>query len=210
MAILFNDNFDGEGEGTDPPINWTPDTVAPLDNNEVDDAQSHSAPHSMWLKSKVGANGFIRHVYSSGFTDEKITIWVYFPNTTNQRQIFTQDITGDKDSNAQAALLAFQNDGDIEYYDGAYQDTGYNYTSGFHKIEIIQDFINDVFDCWYDDIKIITDGGFRNVATDAKALHLFCASGGTEIWIDDVQIGENAECKVSPAQAGPMAGGVTI
>lgn len=206
MSVLFTDNFDGEGEGTSPPTNWINDD---LNNCEIDDVRAHSAPHSMWLKAKVGVNGKTRHEEAGGFSTEKVTVWIYFPNTTGQRFLFTQETIGPSDTAKQAAYIRFNIGGDIDYYDGIYNDTGQNYTAGWHKIEIVHDLLDaDTFELWYDTALIASGAGFRNAVTTLRAIQFFMVTDSDNIWFDDVQI--SAECKVSPAQAGPMSGGVTI
>lgn len=190
MAIVFSDNFDGESEGTSPPANWTESpTKTPL-NCEVDDVQAHSSPHSMWIKANSSSYDRVYHDEASGFTDDKITIWLYFDNTTKSRQILTQDTIGDYLSTQVAARIAFETNGDIRYYDGIWNDTGYDYTTGWHKIEIVHDVDADTFDCWYDDVQIINNGGFQNVADSIKNILSIVGDSGN-LWVDDVQIGSS-------------------
>jgi hypothetical protein len=188
MTIIFSDNFDGEVEGTSPPVNWTNQT---FETCEVDDVHSRSSPHSMYLRDTAGS-GYCRHEEAAGLTTERLIIYAYFENTTVTRQLITQATTGVVDSAEILAQLSFDAGGDIRYYDGAWQDTGYNYTTGWHKIEIVHNLGANQFDAWYDDVKIINAGSVRNGGKASwKAMHLFLLATGNW-WIDDVQIGEAA------------------
>ncbi len=118
---------------------------------------------------------------------------------------------GDIDVNEIMALLSFRNDGDIEYHDGGWQDTGVNYTVGWRLLKFIHDPDNDCFDAWYEGIKIITAGGYGygNV-NKASVKSVQPGVSSANMWIDDIQIGDADVCAVTPSQAGPMSGGVTI
>ncbi len=194
MPILFSDNFDGEAEGTSPPANIVNDATYPANSCEVDDVQAHSSPHSMWVKKNGSGVGWCHRDYGPGFTNEPYVVWYYFENTTQQRHLITNKATGNHVGTNILANVQFQTDADIVYYDGAYQDTGYNYATGWHKFEIIHDCPNDQFDMWYDDVEIITAGNFRNTGSSVKSLHfqVDAGTGTCQLWVDDIQVGEAA------------------
>lgn len=191
MAIIFSDNFDGEVEGTSPPANWVKDGVSAPTIFEVDDAQSHSPPHSAKLQHTPAAVRYGHHDEVGGFTDDKITFWLYFDNANTVRYLATQATIGNVDTAELMAFIGFRDDGDIEYYNGAWQDTGFDYTTGWHKLEIVLDVGNNDFDAWYDDTKIITNGDYyagNTGKTSAKSLQIGVSAAN--LWFDDVQIGE--------------------
>lgn len=190
MAIIYEEDFDELPEGQSPPTGWIKDTVTVLDNCEVDDVQAHSSPHSMFLKSKVAAAGICRHEEVGGFSTERVKDWIYFPDTTHIRIIFTQETTGNSSVPKMAAYIQFDSSSNIKYYDGSWKDTGYNYAAGWHEIEIVHDLATDTFNLWYDSVLIATGAGFRNVVSTLKALHLYLQSFSDSLWVDDVQFGE--------------------
>jgi hypothetical protein len=189
MAILFQHNFDGESEGDSPPANITPDTIYPPRECEVDDVQFNSTPHSMWLQTS-GSGSWARREWSAGFTTERYSLWAYIPDTNGTRSIVTNKATGDHVGTNILVHLLLQTDYDIEYYDGAYQDTGYNWSEDtWEHYEIVHDCPNDQFDLWFNDTKIVSAGGFRNTGSSVKSIHWQFLTNNTEWWIDDVQVG---------------------
>ena len=138
MALPYDEDYDEMEEGLSPPDGWVPDTnptYAP-DTCEVDDAQAHSDPHSMLLAD--GGSCYCHHDEAGGFTSDKILVWLYFPVTNKTGYLTAQATVGDLTTAQLLAFISFRNDGDIEYHDGGWQDTGYNYTSGWHFIFIFK------------------------------------------------------------------------
>jgi len=210
MPIIYEEDFDELPEGQSPPSGWIKSGLYPPDICEVDDAQYHSSPHSTKLYDAV-SSGYCRREEAGGFTDDRVIKWLYFNNANTARNVLTQATAGDRDNNELLAFIGFRQTGDIMYYVNAWQDTGYNFSVGWHKLEIVHDLGNDCFDAWYDEVKIIAGGAYYTGITGktiVKTVHVavYCSY----LWFDDVQIGEGGGCTVSPAQAGPMSGGVTI
>ena len=188
---VFADNFDSEAEGTSPPVNWVADFTYPPDTLEVDDIQYKTSPHSMLMVEDADSLNVVHH--NVDFTSEPYEFYIYIEKTTAIVYITTQSTAGNYDSTKHAALISFRNTGDIMYYDGAWQDTGYDYTTGWHKLKIIHDFPNDQFDAWYDGTQIIDNGGFRNTAASGASLQLGFdpeTTGTTNIWFDDIKLGD--------------------
>ena len=184
MAVIFEDNFDGEVEGTSPPANWINRAAT---NCEVDDVQSHSGSYSMWLFDAT-AHGYAAHELVSGLTDERITIWIYFENINKNRQIYTQATLGTLVAAQMMVRLYFRPDGTIQWYDGTYHDSGYTYTTGWHKIEIVQDVPNDQYDVWYDDVKVLKNALMANVGKTVW-WQVVINAFASQLWADDIQIG---------------------
>ncbi len=191
--IFFSDNFDSEVEGTSPPINWVPDTQTnynPL-ACEVDDQQSKSGPHSLYLRSPSTWFGFCHHDIPGGFTDEPYYFSVYPTSTTIYGYLLTQNSVGNFDDSQTAAYIGFRNDGNIKYYAGSWINTGVSYVANsWNDMIIIHDFNNNTFDCWHNGVLIIDDGGFRSPSSDIKSLQFGISSVGNPdyMWIDDIQI----------------------
>ncbi|MFC1461657.1 hypothetical protein ACFLQR_03985 [Verrucomicrobiota bacterium] len=188
LGDVYSDNFDGESEGTSPPTNWVKDTATPPPNLEIDDVHSHSSPHGMWMKSSAGNYDKAYHNEASGFTTDKVTEWIYFSATSDFLQLLTQKTAGDYVSTEVLVMVWFDTSGNIQYYDGIWNDTGYDYSAGWHKIEIVHDCPNDQFDMWYDDVQVINNGGFRNSGSIVKSIHIV-SYNGKSTWLDDVKIG---------------------
>ncbi|MBW1858002.1 MAG: hypothetical protein ACTSSE_08515 [Candidatus Thorarchaeota archaeon] len=187
MPILFESNFNGEGEGTSPPVKFLNSVASPMDIFEVDDAHYHSSPHGAKM---VGTNKYCHSTYSFTATTERFSTWLYFDTTNNSRALYTQRTPGDFDPTKWLIYINFDASANIQYYSGGWHDTGTNYSTGWHHIEIVHDFGSDVYDMWYDDSKIISGGGFY-AAGVADSFKSFGHNVGTgNLWMDDVQIGE--------------------
>lgn len=184
LALPYDENFDGMAEGLSPPTAWINQSMTIM---EVDDAQAHSSPHSMKINTSIF--GWGRHEEAAGWTTERVTLWVYFGQTNKEMRIASQSTTGGYVHSAITSYLWFRADGSIQYFDGAYHDTGYSYSTGWHKIEIDCNFTEDVYDVWYDDIKIITEGDFYNSADSNKQIS-FAVGQGIDYWVDDISIKE--------------------
>ena len=210
MGVEFSDDFDDEVEGTTPPVNFVFDGAVPLDNLEVDDAHFHSSPHGMYCNKTAAAWASGHHdiSYSSG---EKIGVWTYFENTNTHRAIQLQSTAGNYNAATIVGSMHFRNDTTIRAFDGAvFTDTGFNYVSGSQKkCEWQFDFGANTWDAWYDGDLIINDWGFRVGAVGSiESIQFACYAA--RFWVDDVVFGDTSLFAVSPAQAGPMSGGVTI
>ena len=108
------------------------------------------------------------------------------------------------------AYLFFSTDGRIYHYDTGANDVG-PYAIGLHYVDIIHDWDNDTFDAWYDGEQIVFGGSFfsNQVGSGGAGSNMFMAAGAdNEVWVDDVQIGENGGFPLGPAQSGPIAGGI--
>ena len=112
-----------------------------------------------------------------------------------------------------ALQVRFLNNGDIEYFDGAYQDTGANYQAvNWEHYEIEWDSVNDVIRIVRDDIEIAANE-FRwqgySTATptlnfDDMVMRQFVAPGGAE-----PVVGTPGARQEAAAPVGGGAGGVT-
>lgn len=179
---------------------------------EVDDVQSSSPDHSMWCKGGTAGwdYGFLPISYNLA---EKVYLRQYIGVTANDYHMIefmdTNAVFG-----AGNAITTFYFDGtdNIKMYDSTtLTDTGFNYTAGAWKqLEIQFNFGADTFDAWYDSDLIADDWNFYQSANSVERISFVChATGTTQMWIDDIQFGEQG-FSISPAQAGPMSGGVTI
>lgn len=188
MPIQFFDDFDLEVEGTSPPANFVNGggTAAPT-NLEVDNVHSFSAPQSMWLNQAGSTDSWCRR--NESFTTKKWSFRVYIPSLGKNYYFASQATGGNQDMNELMAQLVFRSNNNIEYYDGAYHDTGYNYTVGMHIVEIVHDVGNDQFDCWYDGVKILTNAPFRN-GGKASVESIRYGVYNSNMWLDNIQIGE--------------------
>lgn len=186
--VYFFDDFDSEAEGTSPPVNWIPSVFYPPTTFEVDDAQYHSSPHSAILLKSGGYGGCL-HVEPVAFTSEKITIWFKFEATNQDNYLVLDELF---ESPPRSVQLQFDINGNIRYYNGStYIDTGYNYTTSWFKIEIVQDFTAKTFDLWFNDALIVSGGVFvDNITVNTK--YILFINSYTKVWLDDVQIGESA------------------
>ena len=188
LGTLSSDNFDGDSEGTSPPTGWVNYGGLRLANNEVDDTQSSSSPHSQWLKAKTGNHGVTYKALN--FTTEKITYCVYFEDTTSDWRFYTQKTAVGYNGSYMLVYFWCGTDGKIYYYDSSTHDTGYTYSTGWHKFEFVHDFGADTFDAWYDGTKVVTGGGFRNTASSGVQIANFMALGAdNEVWQDDIKVG---------------------
>jgi hypothetical protein len=195
---IYQDTYDGEAEGTSPPLNWIPDNsphFIPL-SCEVDDTHSNSGQHSMFLESPSAWYGFCHHDIPGGFTEEPYCFSVY--PTTSSTSVFlnTQNTVGNFDSAAIAARVAMWTSGIVMYYDGGWIPTGYSYVvNSWNNFKIVHDCNNNTYDCWLNGALIIDDGPFFNPSTSIRSLHFGANSEGTPdyVWIDDVKIGNSTE-----------------
>jgi len=199
MTIIFNNNFDDEDEGT-APDDWTDSAIKPCANLEIDDTQSHSAPHSMWIRAPAGNQA---RAYHDGtvIDEEPITLWVYFPTLSvggdHKTIIYSLGQVGDPaDADTMAYIMIYTGDGsgDIRYYDNGYKDTGVNAHVGWNKFTIVHNLSANTFDLYYEGVKIITGGFYFLLHTATTIKSVACQTGGpafdpTEMWVDDVIIG---------------------
>lgn len=192
MAVLFSDNLDGESEGTSPPANWVEDTVKTLLNLEVDDAHANSLPHSIYALTDTATGGY-HHDYGAGY-DEEYTKMAIYLESGGEAYFVLQSTTGDYVSNKRCVNMRFNSNGDIEYYDGSWKDTGYNWTAGAFKVlKILPHCGTDTFDAWYDGVQIVNGGDFEDAGASIKSIQvLITTDGNNRLWVDDIQIGEEA------------------
>ena len=184
MPTLYEDDFDSEEEGTSPPANFIASPTQVPTNCEVDDAQYHSSPHSMLLANASGW-GSCRHEVT--FYAELLTIWLYFAETNKRKQAMTQETTGDQDQYEFMTQVQFDELGNIEYkVDTTWYDSGYNYTTGWHKLEFLHYFAEDKFSMWYDGTLVIDKKGFRNSGSVVRGIHFRVYQ--CSLWVDDILV----------------------
>lgn len=189
MAVLFSDNLDGEVEGTSPPANWVEDTVKTMGACEVDDVHANSSPHSIYGLA-TGATGGYHHDYGSGY-DEEYTEAAIYLESSGICYMILQSTTGDYDATKRCVNIRFNSNGNIEYYDTAWRDTGYNWTAGQWKVlKILPHCGTDTFDAWYDGVQIVNGGDFEDSGASIKSIQfLISLAGNDRFWLDDIQIG---------------------
>jgi|GEM_PF-4544471 len=193
-GYLFEDDFDSEAEGTSPPINWVPDIGYPPDNLEVDNVHYHSSSNSMWLRKLTSGVAMCHCDLPVTFTSEKYSVWVYFSYTNKRHDIITNRAPGQYFGSNVVAQVIFDELANIQWYDGVWHDTGFDYSTGWHQIEIIHSFTGNQYDVWYDGTNILTGANFRNSASSIRSLHYSAyATGGTNsMWIDDIRVGDGS------------------
>jgi uncharacterized repeat protein (TIGR01451 family) len=194
----FDNDFDNETEGTSPPNGFIIDSALPIQECEVDDVQSHSSPHGMYL---VRTGGFANWGYArflETFTDDTFKAWLYLDTVNDYRVIRFEDDTDDAEASSLVSLVFLDSGGDINYYDGTMLlDSGYNYTVGWHEFEITHNFTAKTYQIHYDGTKITpaTDPGFyKPAATAVKSVHFGCSNavGTSQMWVDDISISTGA------------------
>lgn len=211
MAIIFGPRpTDGEVDGA-APADFTEDGTYTFGTFEIDDAEYYSGTKSIKTIAS-GGTGMFRRDESGGFDTDPVIIAVKMPTASEHTTIYSMDATGDYvGTNIIINLQLEATTQNIEYKDATqvWIDTGYNWSAGWNKFKFIHDCGNDQFDAWLGETKIIENGTFRYTATSVKAIHMSGkTSGNGTAWWDIIQIGE--QCTITPAQAGPMSGGVTI
>lgn len=138
-----------------------------------------------------------RHNVGSDFSAEPYVLHVRASRNTDGRfTIVTQETEGAWDI-AKIATQLEMRDGDWEYYDGAWNNTGTSYNANtWYKVKITQNVGADTFNCWIDDsTQIVVNGAFRNAVTETLSIqhNINARTGGSmSVWTDTYQIGEAA------------------
>lgn len=212
MAEIFLDPFEDppETEG-EAPTQWDSYGGYTFDNREVDDVRAHVGSLSCWLKARAGGNSFCG-APTGAYTTERVRTWVYFEDEGKDFRIISCVTGPGYISTRYMAYVMFSTDGKIYYYDTGANEIKDGYGTGWHYIDIYHDWDANTYDIYYDGVLLQADCLFfsEQVGAGGAGINIFMGAGAdNEVWMDDVQVGED-ECAVSPAQAGPMAGGVTI
>jgi len=208
MAIEYSEDFDGV-TAPDLPTGYTaqgsPTTFATATD------QYRSSPNS--LKINSGNSGSWRGGYKDiTGTTETVYMHTYVASTNVRRRIATQNGTGawDRGSHCLAGIY-FNSDGYIYYFDGAVNTKSIAYNSGAWKeLKIVHDFDADTYDAWYDGDLICTGAAFdaSDAGNSCVNLQFQTADVASDIWIDDIQIGDAPEGwpGASPTGAGVSCG----
>lgn len=191
-AVVYEDDFDGESDGDSPPINWVNQN---LDVLEVDDdGFEKSAPNSMKVEANSG--GVYWGHTDQAINEANITYWVYFNNLGRYYYVAGQETTGNLDNTKVGGMVCFRAN-DIKWNDGAWQDTGVDYTVGWHEIWMIHDLAADTFDFWYDSTLLVDDGGFKdgNTLSAIASLQVGASSAGgvATSWMDNFTISTDSD-----------------
>ncbi|MBA7624016.1 hypothetical protein ES703_31420 [subsurface metagenome] len=184
----------------------------------LDSVTKRSGSYSLKLDDTDGGNTFIiADISPISYVRGKADFWVKFAETdTIKMLIMTDEVVV-------ALQVRFLNNGDIEYFDGAYQDTGANYQAvNWEHYEIEWDSVNDVIRIVRDDIEIAANAmrqafdalnEFRwqgySTATptlnfDDMVMRQFVAPGGAE-----PVVGTPGARQEAAVPVGGGAGGVT-
>jgi len=201
LSLIFLDNFDNETLGTSPPANWNFDSVFLPDNLEVDNSQSHSSPHSMWLRSQVGTSAYC-HSDDIGLVDDSSPVeqWLFIPSDAGYFSLHTQVTSSDVTAGNKVVQIGFDDGAGtitgtpraITYYTGvSHINTGATWTTNtWFRITIEHDFTNHLFDLWKDGLMIQDDGVFVNDHDSMRAICYYAVAGFNSMWVDDVVVGE--------------------
>lgn len=201
LAIVWENNFDLEGEGN-LPADWHKDGVKPPTNVEVDDAEAASAPHSMWIKGPNNTSYTMTD--ASVFTINNGTLFSleFYADGASYEMIQTGDQDGGNwDYLNTAAIIIVDDDagsktgranglGWFETGPG-YLDSGFAYTpDDWNLLEFWHDFAADTFDMDLNSVSIATDCNFRYAQSQVECYCMFVRDGSTGIWFDNFQVGE--------------------
>jgi len=200
--MAWGNNFDSETTG-ETPEDWEGDAAGAPNTFEISEAQYYSPSKSSYLKSEIGTSAYIHTKDDAIGTTTDATPFHskhYLPDSTGYAMILHQQINGDISAPNIGAQVFLDNTSGtlisplaVGYYNGNYVDTGKNWdTSTWFKITIINDFSNNQFDLYYDDVLIEANAGFRENISEVKVIFALIAAGGHEIYSDDHLIGDVA------------------
>lgn len=208
----YSNDFDGEVEGTSPPASFILDTEKVIQACEVDNVRSHSGPNSLWLQRTGGFADWGYARFLQTFTDENFTVCLYLDNAADYRMVRLEDDTDNAEVGAIVSVIYLDSTSNIMYYDGAsLVDSGYNYAGGWHKFEILNNFTTKTYKIYYDGVKVTgaSDPDFNKAtATAVRAVHFGCSNGAgtSNLWVDDIMIGEGSTTAPDWLSVDPLSG----
>jgi len=201
-TFIFGDDFD-DGDISD----WYSQYDVSFDSSNYT-----SSPYGLKLASEtVGERAFVNHSIASQTQKFVITMNVRSLKDIGQRYSYyklsnSTDVTGPQ--------LDLMRDGDIQYYDGAWNSIVYIQKETWYELELIVDVSADTFDAYVMNWLETDDGSFRNVMDEIVGIYVSGASATDSIrlntiWIDDVRIRKYVDPEPTHGDWGNEEAGLT-
>ena len=192
--IIYQEDFESYSIGPGMPDGWG--LVEGIDDVQISNIHTRSGNRSLLLDPVSIDLGVY---YQNVIDTHQFSFWAYFPNNASEFEIFMYSSIGIfRTSQGCLAYISFDADGNIQnnYYEingskWLWVDSGYDYESGWHFIELSTNLADKTFDLWYDGTLVIEEGlpycPYDSQMQDVAYLNLVACE--EPVWIDDVQIG---------------------